>query len=55
MFVIVSLAVRLVDGMSENEGRLEVFHDGSWGSVCDDNFETNDAQVVCRQLGYQPV
>ncbi len=44
--------VRLVNGNSDNEGRLEVFHDGEWGSVCDGNFTNVEAQVVCRQLGY---
>eukprot|EP00057_Strongylocentrotus_purpuratus_P003863 XP_003727540.2 PREDICTED: galectin-3-binding protein isoform X2 [Strongylocentrotus purpuratus] len=33
-------------------GRVEVFHGGRWGSVCDQGFEMEDAKVVCRQWGY---
>ncbi|XP_033116620.1 soluble scavenger receptor cysteine-rich domain-containing protein SSC5D-like isoform X2 [Anneissia japonica] len=46
--------IRLSDGDTRFKGRLEVYYAGQWGTVCDDNWDQANANVVCRELGFGP-
>jgi len=43
--------IRLAGSNQAREGRLEVYYNGVWGTVCDDLFDDIDASVACFQLG----
>ena len=44
--------IRLQRGNYSNEGRVEVYCNGQWGTICDDGFNRADARTICKQLGY---
>ena len=44
--------IRLQGGNYSNEGRVELYCNGRWGTICDDGFNSIDAQTICKQLGY---
>ena len=44
--------IRLQGGDFVNEGRVEVYCNGQWGTICDNGFGSTDAQTICKQLGY---
>ena len=44
--------IRLQGGSYSNQGRVEVYCNGQWGTICDDGFGSTDARTICKQLGY---
>ena len=47
--------VRLVNGSGPHEGRVEVCINEAWGSICSNEWDDKDADIVCKQLGYLPL
>ena len=52
-YILTLTTVRLVSSANlPLSGRVEVFYNGTWGTICDDLWGSQDAEIVCRQLGY---
>jgi len=47
-----TVAARLAESDLRQEGRLEVYYNGTWGTVTDDGFNSTDAKVFCYMLGF---
>ena len=47
-----TIPVRLVNGKRASEGRIELLHNGEWGTICNYYTDINVGHVVCRELGY---
>jgi lysyl oxidase-like protein 2/3/4 len=45
-------AIKLVGGSNEREGNVEIFHNGRWGNICDDEWDKYEAEIVCNQLNF---
>jgi hypothetical protein len=54
IFFIFTGVLRLQGPLNANSaaGRVEIFYNGQWGTICDDSWGINDAKVACRKLGY---
>lgn len=46
--------IQLVGGERDNEGRVEICFNNQFGTICDDQWGSADAMVICRQLGFEP-
>ena len=51
-FAVEQWPIRLANGSSNAEGRVEIQYEGQWGTICDDLWNINAASVACRMLGF---
>ena len=51
--LLADLDIRLVDGPSDAEGRVEIRYNDIWGTICNYHFDDRDALVLCKMLGFK--
>ena len=47
------ITIVLLNGQNESEGRVNILYSNIWGTICDHSFTLENANVICRQLGYR--
>ena len=52
-YSLTDVTVRLRSGTAENNGRVEVFYNGTWGTICDNDWDIQDAHVACKMAGFE--
>ena len=52
--LLVAKSIRLANGSTPLRGRVEIFRENQWGTVCDDYWYLSEGHVVCKQLGFPP-
>ena len=50
---LVFVEIRLVNGTTPASGRIELFYQDEWGTVCDDSFDHNAGDMICKALGFE--
>lgn len=48
----IGVPIRLVNGSSIDEGRVEVYQDNQWSTICGKSWSNSEAQVLCQSLGF---
>ena len=53
LFLSFPVKFRLVGGLNRYSGRIEVYYNNTWGTICDDGFGAEEARVICGYFGYR--